>query len=97
MAAALAVLAAALPAIPAAAKRQSAASDPDRQICKSRPVVGSRLKRIRTCMSAQEWEELELQEELGMMRKQTNGDPGCNYDVGGAQCGIARGGRDTPW
>ena len=93
-------LALALAASPGAAapKPGQAGDDPDRQICKSRPVVGSRLKRIRTCMTALQWEELKLQERLGMMRRQTNGDAGCNYNPGSTgPCGIHNGGRDTPW
>jgi hypothetical protein len=75
-------------------KKGEAGYDPDRQICKSRPVVGSRLKRIRECHSALEWEEMKLQERVGLMRKQGNGAPGCQEGVG---CGVTNGGRDTPW
>ncbi|HEX8262717.1 MAG TPA: hypothetical protein VF547_07575 [Allosphingosinicella sp.] len=90
----LALLATAFAPAAAAPRKGKPAYDPDRQICKSKPVVGSRLKRIRECHSAAEWEDLELQERVGLMRKQVNGDPGCN---GGGQCGIQNGGRDTPW
>jgi hypothetical protein len=94
----LAVLAAASAPAPAAVARKSGESaDPGREICRSRPVVGSRLKRIRECHSAAEWEDLELQKQIGMARKQGNGDSGCNYDSGGPQCGVLNGGRDTPW
>jgi hypothetical protein len=73
-----------------------AAADPNRTICKSRGVIGSRLKRIRECATALEWEEMEFQERLGLARKQVNGDPGCNN--GGPVCNpIMRGGKDTPW
>ena len=82
-------------AIPSAAAAAGKAPDPDRQICKSKPVVGSRLKRVRECHTAQEWEELKLQEQVGLMRKQFNGDPGCNGG-GGDSC-HPLGGRDTPW
>jgi hypothetical protein len=95
--AALAMLIAASAPGAAAAKKSEAAADPDRQICRSRPVVGSRLKRIRECATAEQWADMELQERLGLMRKQVNGDPGCN---GGASpsCNPMRGGgRDTPW
>ncbi|HYD37297.1 MAG TPA: hypothetical protein VEA60_06765 [Allosphingosinicella sp.] len=93
IAAAAALLAAG--AAPAAAARKSEAkADPNREICKSKPVVGSRLKRIRECHTAAEWEDLKLQEQVGLMRKQINGDPGCN---GGGPCGVERGGKDTPW
>ena len=80
----------------ASAPKVGAKADPDRQICKSKPVVGSRLKRIRECATAEQWEEMKLQEQVGLMRKQVNGDPGCNG--GGASCHPERGGgRDTPW
>lgn len=62
----------------AAPPKGKAGYDPDRQICKSRPVVGSRLKRIRECATAQQWEDMELAERMGLMRKQINGDPGCS-------------------
>jgi hypothetical protein len=89
---ALAATAAAGPAAP----KKGEAADPQRQICKSKPVVGSRLKRIRECASAEQWEEMKLQEQVGLMRKQVNGDPGCNN--GGPSCNPMRGGgRDTPW
>lgn len=85
-----ALLTGAAPAAAAPAKKGGA--DSERKICKSKGVVGSRLKRIRECATAQEWEEMELQERLGLMRKQYNGDPGCNG--GGSACYPA---RDTPW
>src|SRR5215213_4295399 len=69
-------------------------ADSGRMICKSKAVVGSRLKRIRECATAEQWEEMKLQEQVGLMRKQVNGDPGCNG--GGASC-HPMGGRDTPW
>ena len=94
VAAALALVAAAAPPAGAAPKKGEPGYDPDRQICKSKPAIGSRLKRIRECATAREWEEMELQERLGLMRKQVNGAPGCN---GGGSCGIDRGGKDTPW
>ncbi|HEX6374984.1 MAG TPA: hypothetical protein VFZ91_04620 [Allosphingosinicella sp.] len=71
----------------AAPKKGDAAYDPDRQICKTKPVVGSRLKRVRECATAAQWEDMKLQERTGLMRKQTNGDPG----------GIPVSARDSPW
>jgi hypothetical protein len=58
-------------------------------------VLGSRLKRVRVCMTELEWEELKLQEQVGLLRKQFNGDPGCNGG-GGTSC-RPMGSRDTPW
>ena len=90
------VAASAAPATGATAPARKA-DDPGREICKSRPVVGSRLQRVRECHTAQQWEDLKLQEQVGLMRKQVNGDPGCNN--GGPVCNpmAAGSGRDTPW
>ncbi len=72
-------------------------ADPDRKICKSRNVVGSRLQRVRECATAQQWEDMELQERMGLMRKQVNGDAGCSGSSSQSCNPIASGGRDTPW
>ena len=53
--------------------------DPARQICKSKPVVGSRLKRIRECHTAAEWEDLALAEQVGLARQQINGADGLGH------------------
>ena len=50
--------------------------DPDRRVCKSKPVVGSRLKRIRECHTAAKWDELKLAEQIGLGRQQINGADG---------------------
>lgn len=63
-----------------AAGRVKKKYDPDQLICESRREIGSRLKRIRVCHTAQEWEEVRLQERVGLMRKQYNGASG----MGGA-------------
>jgi hypothetical protein len=89
IAAALALLVAGAAPAAASAPKEAAKADPDRQICKSKPVVGSRLKRIRECATAQEWEDMKLQERVGLMRKQVNGDP--------ANAPVATGGRDSPF
>lgn len=72
IAAGLALLAAAAPGL-AAPKKGQAGYDPDRLICKSKAVVGSRVQRIRECHTALEWEELKFQESNGLMRQQING------------------------
>lgn len=59
-----------------AAGRAKAKYDPNQVICESRQELGSRLKRIRVCHTAQEWEEVRTQEKVGLMRKQTNGASG---------------------
>ena len=81
------LLAGAAPAAATAADGKKA--DPGRMICKSKQVVGSRLKRIRECATAEQWEEMKLQEQVGLMRKQYNGDP--------SDKPLEVGGRDTPW
>jgi hypothetical protein len=50
--------------------------DPNREICKSKPVVGSRLKRVRECHSAAEWDDMKLAEQVGLNRQQFNGADG---------------------
>ena len=72
-AAAAVLLASAAPAAPATPRDKD---DPNRQICKSKPVVGSRLKRIRECHTAAEWEDLKLAEQIGLGRQQFNGADG---------------------
>jgi hypothetical protein len=74
-AAALAVLLTASASV-AAPRKARAADDPDREICKSRPVVGSRVQRVRECHSAAQWEDLKLAERQGLMRAQHNGAHG---------------------
>lgn len=81
------------PGLAATEAGKAAADDPTREICKSQAVIGSRVKRVRVCMTAQEWEDLKLQEQLGLARKQINGAPGCPQPP----CGMERGGKDTPW
>ncbi|HYD37296.1 MAG TPA: hypothetical protein VEA60_06760 [Allosphingosinicella sp.] len=82
------LLAATAPGL-AAPKKGEPGYDPNREICKSKPVVGSRLKRVRECATAAQWEEMKLQERQGLLRRQTNGDPG--------GVPVPAGGRDTPW
>lgn len=75
MSAAAAILAASAPAA-AAAKKSGESADPNREICKSKPVVGSRLKRVRECHTAAEWEDMKLAEQIGLGRQQFNGVDG---------------------
>lgn len=72
IAAAAAVLLAS--AAPAAGAPRNA--DPNRQICKSKPTVGSRVKRIRECHTAAEWDDMKLAEQIGLGRQQFNGADG---------------------
>ncbi len=66
--------------------------DPNQEVCVDRPVVGSRLARVRECHTRQQWEEMKQQERLGLARKQFNGNPG---DPEGGNRGTTP--RDTPW
>ena len=89
VAAGLALLLGAAAPTEAAPKKGEPGWDPNRKICKSKPVVGSRLKKVRECATAQEWEDMRMQERTGLLRRQTNGDPG--------GVPVPVGGRDTPW
>jgi 3-phenylpropionate/cinnamic acid dioxygenase small subunit len=72
----LALAAMTLPQPAAAEARKKPRYDPDRMICESREVIGSRLQRVRVCHTAQEWEEVRTQEKVGLMRRQHNGGSG---------------------
>jgi ABC-type sugar transport system substrate-binding protein len=76
IAAAAAALLAAGAAPVAAAEKGKKPYDPNREICRSKPVLGSRLQRIRECHSAQQWLEMKQQEQWGLRRQQYNGAPG---------------------
>ncbi len=76
--AALAMLAAAAAPGAAAEKKKKDAWDPERQICKSKPVIGSRLQRLRECHTALQCLEMKQQEQWGLRRQQINGASGCN-------------------
>ena len=76
IAAGLALLVAASAAGASPPRKGEPGYDPNREICKSRPVVGSRVERVRECHSAEQWEELKLMERAGLMRAQHNGAPG---------------------
>jgi hypothetical protein len=69
--------------------------NPDKMICVSRDVIGSRLQAVRECHTAQQWEDQKLQETVGLNRQQFNGDPGCQGNSG-ASC-HPMGTHDTPW
>ncbi|MBV9929684.1 MAG: hypothetical protein JO013_01910 [Alphaproteobacteria bacterium] len=71
--------------------------NPDKMICVSRDMIGSRLQAVRECHRAQEWVDQEQQEHVGLMRKQFNGDPGCSGGNPAACHPEIHGGRDTPW
>jgi hypothetical protein len=75
VAALAALIAASAPA--AAVDKPKKPYDPNREICKSRSVVGSRLQRIRECHTEQQWLEMKQQEQWGLRRQQFNGAPGC--------------------
>jgi hypothetical protein len=60
----------------AATGRPRAKYNPNQMICETRDEIGSRLKKIRVCHTAQEWEDVRTQEKVGLMRRQYNGSPG---------------------
>lgn len=74
--AAAAALLAAGAAPGSAAEKAKKPYDPNREICRSKSVIGSRLQRIRECHSAQQWLEMKQQEQWGLRRQQYNGAPG---------------------
>ncbi|MBV9931100.1 MAG: hypothetical protein JO013_09155 [Alphaproteobacteria bacterium] len=93
----LSLVVAGLLAAPSAAAAKPP-KDPNKIVCQSRAPVGSRLATVRECHTAQEWDEMRRSERLGLLRKQVNGDHGCNDDPMGPTCGGGlKGGRDTPW
>lgn len=53
----LSVLALAAPAMAQTAPKKPA--DPNKMICRSEPVIGSRLESTRRCMTAQQWTDLQ--------------------------------------
>ena len=63
--------------------------NPDKMICVTRDVTGSRLQSVRECHTAQQWEDQKMQEAVGLAAKQHNGDP--------SDKPLQMGGRDTPW
>jgi hypothetical protein len=77
-AAGLALLLAVTAAGAAPARKGEPGYDPNREICKSQPVIGSRLSRVRECHTAQQWEEMKREEQEALRRKQYNGASGCN-------------------
>ncbi|MEA3065792.1 MAG: hypothetical protein QOJ27_2244 [Sphingomonadales bacterium] len=76
IAAGLALLVAASASGAARSGKGETAGDPSREICKSRPTVGSRLKRVRECHSAAQWDDMKLAEQIGLGRQQYNGADG---------------------
>jgi hypothetical protein len=97
---AVAIAAASAPGLPVPRKGE-AGYDPNSELCKSRPVIGSRVARVRECHTLQQWEEMKRAERIGLMRQQMNGSPGCNGDPYVASCntqaGLGSSGRDTPF
>jgi hypothetical protein len=63
--------------------------NPNKMICVTRDVTGSRLQAVRECHTAQQWEDEKMQETVGLARQQHNGDP--------SDRPVSMGGRDTPW
>ncbi|HXZ67113.1 MAG TPA: hypothetical protein VEH07_00835 [Alphaproteobacteria bacterium] len=53
----------------------ASAKDPDRIICKSQQITGTRLGAKRTCMKAREWDEFEYQQMKNTQGYQRNAPP----------------------
>ena len=71
--------------VAAAPPKEKKAYDPDEMICVVRAVTGSRLQRERVCYTAREWEDVKMQEKVGLSRKQFN------------SASSAPPTRDSPW
>jgi hypothetical protein len=63
--------------------------NPNKMICVTRDMIGSRLQAVRECHTAQQWEDQKQQEAVGLAAKQHNGDSGSQP--------VPAGGHDTPW
>ena len=67
----------AAPTVAMAAAPQGSGKDPNRMVCRTEPVVGSRLAKTQRCMTASEWAEqkrLDRQQvEKSQMRDQKSG------------------------
>jgi hypothetical protein len=59
-----------LVAPPLAARERKAPADPNRVICRTEEVIGSRLQSKRRCMTAQQWEALRQEERATVERIQ---------------------------
>lgn len=57
-------------ATPVVAKDKGKGSDPNRMICRTEQVIGSRLASKRTCMTAMQWTQLEREQREGVDRVQ---------------------------
>ena len=69
--AATAVLACSAPALAAPEKADnSEANDPNRQICKTEKVTGSRLGKVRRCLTAAQWAEVKSADRQAIERVQ---------------------------
>lgn len=49
-------------ATPATAKRDVKLSDPNRVICRTTDVIGSRLQTKKTCLTAMQWDQMEREQ-----------------------------------
>ena len=56
---------------PVAARERKAHGDPNRVICRTEEVIGSRLQSKRRCMTTQQWEALRREERATIERIQT--------------------------
>ena len=71
-AAAAAPATAAAPQDTPAAPEHRGRRDPNRVICRSEPILGSRINMQRQCFTAAEWETMRQQNRMSIDRAQTN-------------------------
>jgi predicted phage-related endonuclease len=57
---------------PALARSSAEAKDPNKVICKSEEVTGSRLQTKKTCLTVQQWDDLEQQQRHQIEKIQTS-------------------------
>lgn len=70
---AIAAPAAIEPAVARPKDDQVASGDPHRMVCRSEEVIGTRLRRQKRCMTAQEWYDLHLDNRRTLERVQGGG------------------------
>lgn len=67
----LAALAVPATARPANSQEKANLSDPNRMVCRTAEIIGSRLGTKKTCMTAMQWDQLEREQRATTERIQT--------------------------
>ena len=60
-----------LATVPSSAKKPEVQTDPNRIICRSSELIGSRLQTKKTCLSAMRWKQMELDQRQTVERIQS--------------------------